>query len=152
MPIEIERKYLIKPDLLPLPKQGKKLIQGYIWSDPNKSLRIRIADKKAFLTLKAGNNPLQRAEFEYEIPLADAQELLALCDARIEKTRFLIPQNYLFWEIDVFEGNNKGLVIAEIELNSANENFDLPEWIDREVTTESKYLNVELIKHPFSKW
>ena len=149
---EIERKYLIKADLLELPKTGKKLIQGYIWSDPDKSLRIRIAGDKAFLTIKTGNNPLNRSEFEYEIPTKDAQELLDICDSKIEKTRFIIPQNNLFWEIDVFKGDNYGLIVAEIELPSENEQFELPTWIDREVTKESNYLNVELIKHPFSKW
>lgn len=152
MPLEIERKYLIKSDLLDLPKEGKKLIQGYIWSDLDKSLRIRIANNKAFLTIKAGNNPLSRSEFEYEIPLKDAEDLLILCDSKIEKTRYLIPQDNLFWELDVFEGENKGLIVAEIELNTEDEQFELPQWIDREVTHESKYLNVELIKHPFSKW
>jgi len=152
MSIEIERKYLIKADLLELPEKGKKLIQGYIWSDPDKSLRIRMAGEKAFLTIKTGNNPLNRSEFEYEIPMNDAQDLLILCDSKIEKIRFLIPQNNLFWEIDVFEGDNDGLIVAEIELNSENEKFELPDWIDHEVTNESKYLNVELIKHPFTKW
>ncbi len=152
MPLEIERKYLIKADLLDLPQDGKKLTQGYIWSDPDKSLRIRIAGDKAFLTIKAGNNPLSRSEFEYEIPMKDALELLDLCDSKIEKTRYLIPQNNLFWEIDVFEGDNNGLIVAEIELSSENEQLELPQWIDSEVTNESKYLNVELIKHPFSKW
>ncbi|MFA9370295.1 MAG: CYTH domain-containing protein [Labilibaculum antarcticum] len=152
MPLEIERKYLIKADLLDLPLGGKKLIQGYIWSDPDKSLRIRIAGDKAFLTIKTGNNPLSRSEFEYGIPMKDAQDLLALCDSKIEKTRYLIPQNNLFWEVDVFEGDNDGLIVAEIELNSEHEKFEIPHWIDHEVTNESKYLNVELIKHPFSKW
>ena len=152
MPLEIERKFLIKSNLLDLPQEGKKLIQGYIWSDPDKSLRIRIAGDQSFLTIKTGNNPLSRSEFEYEIPMKDAQNLLVLCDSKIEKTRFVIPQNNLFWEIDVFEGDNKGLIVAEIELSSENEDFELPQWIDREVTNESKFLNVELIKHPFSKW
>ncbi len=152
MPLEIERKYLIKADLLNLPKEGKKLIQGYIWSDPNKSLRIRIAGNKAFLTIKTGNNPLRRSEFEYEIPMKDAEDLLDLCDSKIEKTRYLIPQNNLFWEVDVFAGENNGLIVAEIELNSEDDTFELPQWIDHEVTNESKYLNVELIKHPFTKW
>ncbi|PKQ64926.1 hypothetical protein BZG02_03505 [Labilibaculum filiforme] len=152
MPLEIERKYLIKANLLKLPQEGKKLIQGYIWSDPTKSLRIRIAGIKAFLTIKSGTNPLNRSEFEYEIPIQDAQDLLLLCDSKIEKTRYLIPQNNLFWEVDVFEGNNTGLIVAEIELNSADEQFEVPQWIDREVTNDSRYLNVELIKHPFSKW
>jgi len=152
MSIEIERKYLVKPDLLSLPKEGKKLIQGYIWSDPDKSLRIRIANEKAFLTIKSGNNPLSRSEFEYEIPITDAENLLGLCESKIEKTRYLILHKNATWEVDVFEGDNKALIVAEIELSDENEQIELPNWIDREVTNDSKYLNVELIKHPFTKW
>jgi len=152
MAIEIERKYLVHANLLPPLEKGIKLTQGYIWNESNKSLRIRIADNKAFLTIKSGLNPLKRSEFEYEIPRDDAKELLNLCDAKIEKTRYLIPIEKHTWEIDIFEGANQGLIIAEIELLCEQENFLLPNWIDREVSQESKYLNVELIKHPFTKW
>lgn len=152
MPIEIERKYLVKPELLKLTNSGKKLIQGYIWTDPNKSLRIRIANEKSFLTIKTGTDPLSRAEYEYEIPLVEAQELLQLCKSKIEKTRYEIHHENGLWEVDVFAGENEGLIIAEIELQSEDEKINLPNWIDREVTTESKYLNVQLIKHPFTKW
>lgn len=152
MPLEIERKYLVKLELLKLPKEGKKLVQGYIWSDPNKSLRIRIAGEKSLLTIKTGTNPLSRSEFEYEIPMQDANELLALCDSKIEKTRYLINFNNLTWEVDVFEGENKGLIVAEVELSFEDQEIILPNWIEQEVTNESIYLNVELIKHPFSKW
>ncbi|GAB7086715.1 CYTH domain-containing protein [Marinifilum fragile] len=152
MAIEIERKFLVNHDLLPLPNDGKKLIQGYIWSDPQKSLRIRIAGEKAFLTIKSGNDILKRSEFEYEIPLADAQELLDLCDAKIEKTRYLIPMNQHTWEVDVFHGDNQGLIVAEVELASSEEQIKLPEWIDQEVTNDPKYLNVSLIENPFIKW
>jgi len=152
MGVEIERKYLVKKEKLNLPEQGKKLVQGYLWSDSNKSLRIRIADTQAFLTIKSGNDILKRAEFEYEIPLHDAEELLQMCDAKIEKTRYLIPQDHHSWEIDVFEGANQGLIVAEVELSSENEEIKLPEWIDKEVSQDSRYLNVSLIKNPFTKW
>ena len=152
MSIEIERKYLVKPDLLKLPKEGKKLVQGYIWSDPDKSLRIRIAGEKALITIKTGTNPLSRSEFEYEIPMQDANELLALCDSKIEKTRYIINSKNLIWEVDVFAGENEGLIVAEVELSAEDQKIILPNWIEQEVTSDSKYLNVELIKHPFSKW
>lgn len=152
MSIEIEKKFLVHEHLLSLPPKGKKLIQGYIWSDPEKSLRIRISDTAAWLTIKSGNNPLCRNEFEYEIPLTDAKNLLNLCEAKIEKTRYLIAHKGHTWEIDVFDGENKGLLIAEIELINENEELPLPLWVDREVTNDPRYLNVELIKHPFSKW
>ncbi|PXY01498.1 adenylate cyclase [Marinifilum breve] len=152
MAIEIERKFLVNKDLLPLPNDGKKLIQGYIWSYPQKSLRIRIAGEKAFLTIKAGNDILKRSEFEYEIPMTDAHELLDLCDAKIEKTRYLIPMDSYTWEVDVFHGDNQGLIVAEIELASSEEQIQLPEWIDQEVSNDPKYLNVSLIENPFIKW
>lgn len=152
MALEIERKFLVNKDLLQLPNHGKKLIQGYIWSDPQKSLRIRIAGEKAFLTIKSGNDILKRSEFEYEIPLADAQELFDLCDAKIEKTRYLIPMDQYTWEVDVFHGDNQGLIVAEIELSSSEEQIKLPEWIDQEVSNDPKYLNVSLIENPFIKW
>jgi adenylate cyclase len=152
MAIEIERKFLVNKKLLSLPESGKKLIQAYLWSDSEKSLRIRIVENSAFLTVKAGNDVLKRLEFEYEIPIADANDLLALCDSKIEKTRYLIPHQKHTWEVDVFHGDNIGLIIAEIELASIQETISLPEWIDREVSTDTRYLNVSLIKNPFTKW
>ena len=152
MAIEIERKFLVHKDRFHIPENGKKLIQGYIWSDPEKSLRIRISDKQAFLTIKAGIDILKRSEFEYEIPLSDAKELLSMCDAKIEKTRYLIPHKSHTWEVDVFHGLNEGLIVAEIELASADEQLNLPDWIAQEVSDDSKYLNVSLIKNPFINW
>jgi adenylate cyclase len=152
MAIEIERKYLVNRELLPLPKEGKKLVQGYIWSDENKSLRIRLADDKAFLTIKSGDSVLKRAEFEYEIPKQDALDLFELCDAKIDKTRYLIPMGKHTWEVDVFAGENEGLIVAEVELSDENEELNLPEWIAKEVSDDARYLNVSLIKHPYTKW
>lgn len=152
MGIEIERKYLVKKEMINLPKSGKKLIQGYLWSEPDKSLRIRIADTKAFLTIKSGNNILKRSEFEYEIPIKDANDLLKMCDSKIEKTRYLIPYEKHIWEIDVFSGTNKGLIVAEVELTNENEEIKLPNWIHKEVSHDPRYLNVSLIKNPFTQW
>lgn len=152
MGIEIERKYLVNKEMIKLPNIGKKLIQAYLWSDSDRSLRIRIADAKAFLTIKSGNNILKRGEFEYEIPLCDANELLKMCDAKIEKTRYLIAYEQHTWEIDVFSGANKGLIVAEVELSNENEEIKLPNWIHKEVSHDSRYLNVSLIKNPFTKW
>ncbi|WP_421920279.1 CYTH domain-containing protein [Marinifilum sp.] len=152
MALEIERKFLVHQNRLVLPKKGKQLIQGYIWSDPEKSLRIRISDQQAFLTIKAGNDILNRTEFEYDIPLNDAKELLLLCDAKIEKTRYLIEHHKHIWELDVFHGANNGLIVAEVELSSADEQIQFPDWIAQEVSNDPKYLNVSLIKNPFVKW
>ena len=149
---EIERKFLVDKEKLHLPDCGKKLIQAYLWNNPEKSLRIRIAADLAFLTIKTGTNVLDRLEFEYEIPMEDARELLAMCDAKIEKTRYLIEHKNHTWEVDVFHGSNDGLIIAEVELNHANESIDFPSWIDKEVSHDPKYLNASLIKKPFLDW
>lgn len=152
MATEIERKYLIKEELLNLPIEGNRIVQGYMWSEKSKSMRIRITKGKGFLTIKTGTNPLSRLEYEYEIPMADAEELLAQCDKKIEKCRFIIVFAGINWEVDVFEGENKGLVMAEIELESEDQVFEKPEWLGKEVTDDKRYLNVNLINQPISLW
>lgn len=152
MATEIERKYLIKEDLLNLPANGNRIVQGYLWSEKGKSMRIRITKGKGFLTIKTGTNPLSRLEYEYEIPMTDAEELLSQCDKKIEKTRFIIVFAGMDWEVDVFEGENKGLVMAEIELESEDQEFEKPEWLGLEVTQDKRYLNVNLINQPISLW
>jgi len=152
MATEIERKYLINENLLNLPAEGNRIVQGYLWSEKGKSLRIRITKGKGFLTIKTGTNPLSRLEYEYEIPMTDAEELLAQCEKKIEKTRFLIEFAGMNWEVDVFEGENKGLIMAEIELESANQEFEKPEWLGMEVTEDKRYLNVNLINQPYGQW
>lgn len=152
MATEIERKYLIKEDLLNLPAKGNRIVQGYLWSEKEKSMRIRITKGKGFLTIKTGTNPLSRLEYEYEIPLTDAEELLSQCDKSIEKTRFIVLEAGMNWEVDVFEGENKGLIVAEIELTSKDQEFEKPEWLKLEVTQDKRYLNVNLINQPISLW
>jgi len=152
MATEIERKYLIKEELLNLPTEGNRIVQGYLWSEKSKSMRIRITKGKGFLTIKTGTNPLSRLESEYEIPITDAEELLAQCDKKIEKCRFIIVFAGMNWEVDVFEGENKGLVMAEIELESVDQIFEKPDWLGKEVTDDKRYLNVNLLKNPISLW
>jgi len=152
MAIEIERKYLIKEDLLNLPAEGNHIVQGYLWSEKEKSMRIRITRNKGFLTIKTGSNPLSRLEYEYEIPMTDAEELLAQCEKKIEKTRFIIVHSGMDWEVDVFEGENKGLIMAEIELLTEDQKYEKPEWLGMEVTEDKRYLNVNLINQPYTLW
>lgn len=152
MATEIERKYLIREDLLNLPKEGNRIVQGYLWSEKEKSMRIRITRNKGFLTIKTGSNPLSRLEYEYEIPMTDAVELLNQCDKKIDKTRFIIEYAGMNWEVDVFEGKNKGLIIAEIELDAEDQEFEKPKWLGIEVTQDKRYLNVNLINQPYSLW
>ena len=152
MATEIERKYLIKEDILILPTKGNRIVQGYLWSEKGKSMRIRLTKGKGFLTIKIGTNPLSRLEYEYEIPLADAEELLDQCDKKIEKIRYIITYVGMDWEVDVFEGENKGLILAELELESESQEFEKPLWLGMEVTEDTRYLNVNLLKKPIRLW
>jgi adenylate cyclase len=145
---EIERKFKVNvtqmsfiEELIPI-----NIIQGYIHSSSSISTRIRIIDHKAFLTIKGGESALERDEFEYEIPLSEANEMMTLfCSKLLKKKRYLFYQNDLCWEIDVFEGNLQGLIIAEIELKDINTPIDPPDWIAEEVTEDPSYLNINLI-------
>ena len=154
MAIEIERKYLLKNEDWRKEVESKSIIkQGYLNSNPERTVRIRITNNKGFLTIKSKNEGSKRKEFEYEIPLEEAQDLILLCEQPIiEKTRYLVPINNHTWEIDVFEGINKGLEVAEIELSQENESFEIPNWIGKEVTEEIKYYNSQLIENPFTTW
>lgn len=154
MALEIERKFLIKNS------NWKQLIvskieirQGYLNSYYERTVRVRIKGDKGILTIKGKTENSTRLEYEYEIPLTDARELLNLCEKPIiEKFRYIVHQNDKVWEIDIFEGDNKGLEVAEVELNDANETIELPTWIGEEVTTDVRYYNSNLIKHPFKNW
>lgn len=150
---EIERKYLVKGNKWRSLAKGKMYCQGYIPTVGNQTVRVRIIGDRAYLTIKSENKGRTRAEFEYPIPLEDAQEMLnTLCDRPlIEKTRYKIPHGDLIWEVDEFAGENQGLIIAEVELNSETQEIELPDWIDREVS-DPKYYNSNLVKHPYSKW
>lgn len=156
MPFEIERKYLVKKDLwstLAKP-QGEYYRQGYIVNEKAKTVRVRATENKGFITIKGKtDNPAIKPEYEYQIPKSEAIELLkGFTENNIEKTRYKIDYEGKTWEIDVFHGDNQGLIIAEIELNSIEEWYKIPDWIDYEVTHEDQYFNANLSKNPFKNW
>ena len=150
---EIERKYLVKSNEWKNLAQGVVYRQGYIATVGKQTVRVRIAGNQGYLTIKGENIGTTRSEFEYPIPVKDAAEMLdTLCDRPlIEKTRYKIPIGDLIWEVDEFTGENKGLVIAEVELQSENQVIELPQWIDRQVS-DPKYYNSSLAKYPYSQW
>lgn len=156
MSLEIERKFLVKnDDFKKVAFQQKTLKQGYLNSDKHRTVRIRIADNQGFITIKGVSNTsgTTRFEWEKEIDVKEAKQLLALCEPTIiEKTRFFLKNGSHIFEIDEFFGENKGLLIAEIELNSENEAFEKPTWLGEEVTGNTKYYNSYLSKFPFSTW
>jgi CYTH domain-containing protein len=156
MSIEIERKFLVLNDSFKSENYKKSYIkQGFLNSNKNRVVRIRILDDTGFITVKgiSSKDGTSRFEWERKILLKEAQKLLTLCEEGIiEKNRYFIKVDNFIYEIDVFEGENKGLTVAEIELNTVFEKFEKPHWIGKEVTGLTKYYNSELSKHPFSKW
>lgn len=153
MGIEIERKFLVKDDSwIVTADQGRVCRQGYLLSDGGLTVRIRVIGEQAFLTIKGPSSGISRKEFQYEIPGADAEALLALCGNLVEKVRHLVSHAGMFWEVDVFAGANEGLVMAEIELASEGQTFRLPDWAGEEVTDDPRYYNAYLAKHPFTGW
>ncbi|MGB0523210.1 MAG: CYTH domain-containing protein [Flammeovirgaceae bacterium] len=156
MAIEIERKFLLKNNnwqKAPQLSEGVTIKQGYLSVDPTKTVRVRVKGEKAFLTIKGKTTGISRLEYEYEIPKEDALALLKLCsNPPIEKTRFKLPIDDLVWEIDVFEGENQGLTLAEVELASENQALALPIWVGEEVSTDRRYFNAYLSEHPYNTW
>ncbi|WP_405611139.1 CYTH domain-containing protein [Polaribacter sp. Asnod1-A03] len=156
MNLEIERKFLVKNDDYKNESHTKKYIkQGYLNSDKSRTVRIRIADEKAFITIKgiSNNSGTTRFEWEKEIEKKEAESLFLLCEPGvIEKTRFLVNVDHHTFEVDEFYADNNGLVVAEIELSSENENYKQPTWLGKEVTSQKKYYNSSLSKHPFKDW
>lgn len=153
MATETERKFLVNGDAWRSMGTSTRYRQGYLTSDPTRTVRIRTAGNRAYLTIKGKTQGISRAEYEYEIPRSDAEELLMLCDRPlIEKTRTKIPFNGLVWEVDEFFGENQGLVIAEVELQNEEQAIDLPDWIGAEVSADPRYYNANLAKHPFTRW
>lgn len=154
--IEIERKFLIKNfDFQKTAIKKEEIVQAYLNSHPERSVRIRIKGEKAFMTIKGKSNKtgLSRFEWEKEIDLREARDLLNLCETgKIEKYRYIVPCGAHFYEVDEFYGENTGLVVAEIELKSENEDFEKPAWLGVEVTGDAKYYNSNLIKKPFKFW
>lgn len=153
MPIEIERKFLVSGDGY---REGRavRIVQGYICSSPDKVVRVRIKGNEAFLTIKDATVGFARHEFEYAIPVADAEVMLEnICGQPIiDKTRWITEYDGHVWEVDEFHRENEGLIVAEIELNDAAEQFALPPWVDREVTGQERYYNACLFAHPYSMW
>lgn len=151
---EIERKYLIKnEDWKAHIESQYRIQQGYLNSTPERVVRIRLRDQTGIITIKGKTQGITRAEYEYEIPYEDALELLKLCETPpLVKTRFIVKVAGKQWEIDIFEGDNKGLSVAEIELRTEEEAFEKPTWLGQEVTHDKKYLNACLIQHPYQKW
>ncbi len=154
MAVEIERKFLVKNDQWRDGIQSKiNIRQAYLQSDLHRSVRVRIKGDRALLTIKGKVDKGRRSEFEYEIPLKDAQEMMALCEKpAIEKQRYQLEFKGKIWEIDVFERDNAGLVLAECELDQYDENIELPSWIGQEVTEDARYYNAYLIDHSYSSW
>ncbi len=152
MAVEIERKFLVSGDAW---RQGAalRIAQGYLNRDKQRTVRVRIAGEQAFLTIKGLSTGATRAEFEYAIPTADAEQLLALCEGPlVQKTRHTLVHGGCTWEVDEFEGDNAGLVVAEIELTSEDQPFDRPPWLGPEVTHDARYFNSSLAAHPYSQW
>ncbi len=151
---EIERKFLLRNDLWRKNAQGILLRQGYILSDPRRTVRIRICNNSGFITIKGLAKGIERPEFEYEIPLEDADFLLShICETPIlEKIRYKIEYDGFIWEVDEFLGENSGLFVAEIELASDDQVFPKPPWIGKEVTGSKRYFNSSLVKNPYNKW
>lgn len=155
MAIEIERKFLLKnPAWRTVAGEGCLIRQGYLSDQPERTVRVRVAGEQAWLTIKGKTAGIARVEMEYPIPVAEAMQLLdQLClKPLIEKYRYRIAQDDLVWEIDEFLGDNAGLVVAEIELTAADQQFDQPDWLGAEVSDDPRYFNSALIRQPFSRW
>jgi adenylate cyclase len=157
MGIEIERKFLVNHDAwhaLDKPA-GVQYKQGYILSDDTRTVRVRVTEHHGYITLKgpSGTNRMSRAEYEYEIPITEADEILkGFTTNGTQKLRYRIPAGDFTWEVDIFQGDNEGLIVAEIELRSEEDEFEKPSWLAEEVTDDDRYANSNLATHPFKDW
>lgn len=151
---EIERKFLVVGNAWRNLASPKHLCQGYLSTVKERTVRIRICDDKAWITIKSTNRGITRTEFEYSIPVADARHMLIHMAEQpiIEKYRYRIPLNGLIWEIDEFLGVNQGLIVAEVELNHTDEHIIFPDWIGQEVSNDPRYYNNNLVRKPFTSW
>lgn len=155
MNYEIERKFLVKADFKSEAFTHWRIVQGYLSSVPKRVVRIRIKGDKAYLTIKStvSGNGLTRYEWEKEISVQDAEEMLQFCEQEIiEKTRYLVKVGAHIFEVDEFYGSNQGLRVAEVELQSEDEEFEKPSWLGKEVTHDIRYYNSMLVKTPYSNW
>ena len=152
---EIERKFLVDDEFRDFSTAETRIVQGYLSSVPERTVRIRIKGDKGYITIKGIGNEsgATRYEWEDEISVSDATELLSICEPGvIDKTRFLVKHGEHTFEVDEFYGENEGLIVAEVELDSEEEEFDRPDWLGAEVTGEEKYYNSMLMKNPFKAW
>ena len=153
MGIEIERKFLVEGDAWRVGASPSRIVQGFLSRDPERIVRVRLRDGEAFLTIKGKGSGLARVEVEVAIPAEEARQLLPLClPPLIEKTRHLVTWAGHLWEIDEFDGRNRGLVVAELELRDAAESFGRPPWLGSEASEDPRYLNANLAMHPFTEW
>ena len=155
MAVEIERKFLVinnqwRNECDP----GVDFQQGYLVGSEQASVRVRLEGDKAYLNIKSATLGVRRLEYEYAIPVAEAKEMLKHLCAKplVEKTRYFIHRDNLCWEIDVFKGENAGLIVAEVELQTEAQSFDKPAWLGEEVSHDPRYYNVSLVKHPYKDW
>ena len=147
MALEIERKFLVdKKKLVKLKfTGGERISQGYLSTEPNKIVRVRTRKNRGFLTIKSANIGIVRQEFEYEIPFADAEEILKLCVPNtLTKIRYKVDYAGHIWEVDIFEGRHAGLILAEVEINSLDEYVKIPDWVGEEVSHNPQYFNSNL--------
>ena len=151
---EIERKFLVKGDAWKSLAKAMRYRQGYLNSVKERTVRVRTVGNKGFLTIKGITIGASRAEYEYPIPVSDAEAMLNdLCEKPlIEKNRYKIKDRSLTWEVDEFFGENRGLIVAEVELESESQAYEKPGWVGEEVTGDPRYFNANLIKHPYTKW
>jgi adenylate cyclase len=155
MALEIERKYLVVNDKWkPFVEHEARLKQGYLAALPGITVRVRMVDEQALLTIKGETTGISRLEYEYAIPLSDAREMLErlVADGAIDKTRYRVRCGEHVWDLDRFHGDNEGLILAEIELQSEREAFQLPDWVGEEVSRDPRYYNANLIKRPYRGW
>jgi len=152
---EIERKFLVKGDFKPFVSKQTRIVQGYLSSVPERTVRVRVKGEKGFLTVKGigSESGASRYEWEKEIPVEEANDLMKICEPGvIDKTRYLVKVGNHTFEVDEFYGENQGLIIAEVELQSEDEAFEKPEWLGQEVTGYTKYYNSMLMKNPYKRW
>ena len=155
MALEIEHKFLLRDERWrDQVEHSLRMRQGYLVSDATRSVRVRVAGDQGYLNIKSGTLGIARREYEYRIPLAEAEELLnTLCEKPLlEKTRHFIHYGDHLWEVDEFSGDNAGLIVAEVELGAVDEAFARPDWIGEEVSHDLRYYNSQLVRHPYKDW
>jgi adenylate cyclase len=155
MAVEIEKKFLVKGDFRKESEKATRITQGYLSSVPERTVRVRIKGDRGYITIKGigSASGASRFEWEKEIPVSEVEQLLAICEPGvIDKTRHLVKSGKHTFEVDEFYGENEGLIVAEVELSSENEEFVKPEWLGQEVTGDSRYYNSMLMKNPYKNW